>query len=266
MRSYTTRNEAYRMQAPWEIKELYPPAKAMMKTFPKPEILVRNQDLSPREIITTLPSLQHQGTLTMEQTRLLKESIGQQLYVARPDVINKLKRSMRANDQLKHGTILTTDMEKIFEDQNVNLEENIIRGLINKFDPRRTGKISYTDLLFFMTDALDDYKLERDRCEFKNLPRYSQRSKFKHPSMTSSDFNLAPLSKRGLLEEELTEMPGAYTRVKLNTVFNERRDASIRLEIERSCHDFRGDIFFIFQNLKKALMNRDEDTINSYKV
>ena len=265
MRSYPTRNENYKMLAPWESRELNPP-RPMVKSFHRPEFLVRNQDLSPREVKTILPSLQHQGRLTMEQTRLLKESIGQQLYVARPDVINKLQKSMRGNDQLKHGTILTVDIKPIFEEQNVNLDENVIKGLITKFDGRGSGKVAYGDLIRFMSDALNDYKLARDRSEFNNLPRYAQRSRVRHPSMTSSDFNLAPLPKRGLLEEDFTEMPGAYTRVKLNAAFNERRDAGIRMEIERSCHDFQGDIFFIFHNLKKKLVSRDEDHINSYKV
>lgn len=265
MRSYSTRNNAYQMLAPWDNRELNPP-KSMLKTFQTPEFVVRNQDLSPREVRTTLPSFQHQGRLTMEQTRLLKESIGQHLYVARPDVISKLRKRMRANDQLKHGTILAVDLMPILREQNVHLDESNVKALVGKFDPNKTGRIPHADLMLFMADALNEYKLARDRSEFNNLPRYAQRTRVRHPSMTSSDFNLAPLPKRGLLEEEFTEVPGAYTRVKLNAAFNERRDAAIRIEIERSCKEYQGDIFYVFQNLKKKLLNRGEDLINSYKV
>ena len=202
----------------------------------------------------------------MNQTRLLKESIGQQLFVARPDVINKLQKSMKASDQLKYGTISTAKLDEIFLQQNVKVEEVVIKSLVTKFDANGTGKIRYDDLLDFMSDALHEYKLERDRSEFQNLPRFPQRSRVRHPSMNSSDFNLAPLPKRGLLEDDFTEMPGAYTRVKINETFNGRRDAALQIEIERSCQNFQGDLYFIMQNLRKSLLSREEDMINSYKV
>ena len=259
------RNQHYQTLAPWDSRDIHPP-RSMVKTFQKPEFVVRNQDLSPREVRATLPSLEHHGKLTRNQTRLLKERIGQQLFVARPDVINNLQRSMRASDQMRHGTISTVDLQRAFEHQNVRLDENVTKSLITKFDENGTGKILYADLLEFMSDALHEYKVERDKSEFQNLPRYPQRSRVRHPSMNSTDFNLAPLPKRGLLEEDFTEMPGAYTRVKLNETFNERRDAAIRIEIEKSFQNFQGDTYFIVQNLKKNLMGREEDLINSYKV
>jgi len=259
------RNQHYQTLAPWDSRDLNPP-RPMVKTFQKPEFLVRNQDLTPREIRTTLPALEHNGKLTKNQTRLLRESIGQQLFVARPDVINKLQKSMKASDRMKYGTVSTAELGEILRDQNVRLEDNVIKSLTTKFDGGGTGKIHYADLLEFMSSALDEYKWERDKNEFQNLPRYPQRSRARHPSMNSSDFNLAPLPKRGMMEEDFTGMPGAYSRVKMNETFNERRDAAIRIEVERSCQNFHGDLYYVVQNLRKSLMSREEDMVNSYKL
>ena len=265
MRTHHTENQNYHILAPWDSKELFP-KRSMVRTYQKQEFIVRNQDLTAREVRPVLPPLRQGERLSMEQRRLLKERVGQLLYVARPDVINKLRKSMRASDQLKHGTIISSNLDRILRDHNVNIDEGTLKSLLAQCDDGGSGKIRYDHLLEFFTDALDEYKVQRDKSEFHNLPRHPQRSRVRHPSMNSTDFSLAPLHKRGLMEDEYTEMPGAYSRVKLNNAFNEKRDAGIKLEIERCCQEYQGDIFFVFYNLKKKLLGQSEDLIDSYKV
>eukprot|EP00112_Aurelia_sp_Birch-Aquarium-sp1_P024698 Seg7919.1 transcript_id=Seg7919.1/GoldUCD/mRNA.D3Y31 product="hypothetical protein" protein_id=Seg7919.1/GoldUCD/D3Y31 len=256
---------SYQTLAPWENKEFRPP-RSMVRTFQKPEFIVRNQDLSAREVRSILPPLRDSGQVSMEQTRLLRERVGEVLYVARPAIIQRLTKKIRLGDQLKQGELSAAQTRDIFISENVDFDEGTERSLFKKFGSGVAGRVAYSDMLQFMTEALDDYKVERDKREFSNLPRHTQRARVRHPSMNSSDFNLAPLAKRGLLDDDYTEMPGAYSRVKLNHAFTERRDAGLRIEIEKCFQECKDDINYIFSNMKKKLLSREEGMINPSKV
>ena len=268
MRMFKAENQhqTYQTLAPWENKDLRP-QRSMVRTFQKPEFIVRNQDLSAREVRSILPPLRESGKISMEQTRLLRERVGEVLYVARPAIIQRLTKKIRLGDQLKQGTLSASKIRDIFTSENVDFDEGTERSLFKKFGASgAAGRVAYGDMLQFMTEAVDDYKVERDKREFSNLPRHTQRARVRHPSMNSSDFNLAPLTKRGLLDDDYTEMPGAYSRVKLNYAFTERRDAGLRIEIEKCFQECKDDIHYIFSNMKKKLLSREDDMINPSKV
>ena len=267
MRMFKAENQhqSYQTLAPWENRDLRP-ARSMVRTFQKPEFIVRNQDLSAREVRSILPPLRESGKFSMEQTRLLKERVGEVLYVARPAIIQRLTKKIRSGDQLKQGTLSAAKVREIFISENVDFDEGTERSLLKRFDSSIAGRVAYVDMLQFMTDALDDYKVERDKREFSNLPRHAQRARVRHPSMNSTDFNLTPLTKRGLLDDDYTEIPGAYSRVKLNYAFTERRDAGLRIEIEKCFQECQDDIHYIFSNMKKKLLSREDDMINPSKV
>ena len=265
---YQQETPRYHILAPWESKDARP-LKSVVKTFQKAEYLVRNQDLSPREVRTVLPPLgMAAGEFSAEQTKLLKDRVGVLLYSSRPEVIKRIRKSLHAADPLEQGKVSKTNLVEIFRENNVNFDENTKRMLFQKFDPRKSGKCVYAEVLGFMSDALDDYKIQRDTSEFTNLPRQPHNSKVSHPSMNSSEFILAPIARREIPEETFTQMPGVYSRMKLNHAFVERRDAGLRLEIERCFQEYKGngDIYYIFANMKKLLLSREEDNIGQYKV
>eukprot|EP00794_Sanderia_malayensis_P007824 gene7824-8673_t len=264
-------SQRYNVLAPWEGRDLRP-AKTLVKTFQKPEYVVRNQDLSTREIRSILPPIGSSKELSMEQTRLLKESLGAILYSSRPEVIKRIRRSLNAADPLGQGRISNMRLVEILKENNVALDENTKKMLFVKFDTWQNSKCNYGEVMAFMAAALDDYRVQRDRSEFANLPRHTHAKKVRHPSMNSSEFILAPIAKRELPEDDDDDkyagMPGTYSRMKLNNVFLEKRDAGLRLEVEKCFQDYRGqgDAYFMAVNLKKQLLDRDDDMISQYKL